>query len=83
MYTYHCDDLEWSEGSVIGFNAGGSYYANHPLSGTFSARDIDCVHFPESEWNNVVYDVTSNGTSTTAAPPARSQFHFNLCILII
>ena len=81
MYTYHCDDLEWSVGSVIGFNAGGSYYANHPSSGSFSARDIDCVHFPESEWNNVVYDVTPSGASITAAPPAVGKFNFCLIIL--
>lgn len=58
IYTYHCNDLEWSDGSVIGFNAGGRYYTNHPLSDSISARDIDCVHFPESEWNNIIYDIT-------------------------
>ena len=62
VYTYHCGDIQWSEGSVIGFNAGGSYYVNHPLSDSIEARDIDCVHHPESEWNNVVYDVNPNGT---------------------
>ena len=68
VYTYHCNDVQWSDGSVIGFNAGGSYYANHPLSDSIEARDIDCVHSPESEWNNVVYDVNPNGTITS--PPA-------------
>ena len=60
VYTYHCDDMQWSDGSVIGFNAGGSYYANHPLSDSIEACDIDCVHSPGSEWNNVVYDLTPN-----------------------
>ena len=52
--------MQWSDGSVIGFNAGGSYYANHSLSDSIAARDIDCVHSPQSEWNNVVYDLTPN-----------------------
>ena len=68
VYTYHCNDVQWSDGSVIGFNAGGSYYVNHPLSDSISARDIDCVHSPESEWNNVVYDVNPSGTVTTVPP---------------
>ena len=68
VYTYHCNDVQWSDGSVIGFNAGGSYYVNHPLSDSISARDIDCVHSPESEWNNVVFDVNPNGTVTTVPP---------------
>ena len=74
VYTYHCDDVEWSDGSVIGFNAGGSYYANHPLSDSLAARDIDCVHSPESEWNNVVYDVNPNGTTIYGPPVLSGRF---------
>ena len=69
VYTYHCNDIEWSDGSVIGFNAGGSYYANHPLSDSIAASDIDCVHRPGSEWNNVVYDLNPNGTVVLTPPP--------------
>ena len=75
VYTYHCNDIQWSDGSVIGFNAGGSYYTNHPLSDSISASDIDCVHSPESEWNNVIYDVNPNGT-TLYTPPVLSGEHF-------
>ena len=62
--------MQWSDGSVIGFNAGGSYYANHPLSDSIAASDIDCVHQSlGSEWNNVVYDLNPNGTvASTPAP---------------
>ena len=60
MYIYRCDDIEWSDGSVIGFNAGGSFFANHPLSDSNAARDIDCVNSPGSERNNVVYDLNPN-----------------------
>ena len=75
VYTYHCNDVQWSDGSVIGFNAGGSYYANHPLSDSIAARDIDCVHRPGSEWNNVVYDLNPNGT-TIYGPPVLSGKNF-------
>ena len=75
VYTYRCDDIQWSDGSVVGFNAGGSYYANHPLSDSLFARDIDCVHSPGSEWNNVIYDVNPNGTSIYT-PPRLSGKHF-------
>ena len=76
VYTYHCDDVQWSDGSVIGFNAAGSYYTNHPLSGLISARDIDCVHSPGSEWNNVVYDVNPNGTTIFEPPPLSGLITF-------
>ena len=76
VYTYHCNDVQWSYGSVIGFNAVGSYYANHPLSDSISARDIDCVHSPESEWNNVVYDVNPDGTTNPGPPQLTGQ----LCV---
>ena len=70
VYTYHCDDVQWSDGSVIGFNAGGRYYANHPLSDSIAASDIDCVHHSlGSEWNNVVYDLNPNGTVASTPVP--------------
>ena len=73
VYTYHCNDIQWSDGSVIGFNAGGQYYTNHPLSDSVFARDIDCVHSPESEWNNVVYDVTPSETVDVTTVPAATS----------
>ena len=60
VYIYQCNDIQWSDGSVIGFNAGGSYFANHPLSDSTGARDIDCVNSPASDRSNVVYDLNPN-----------------------
>ena len=71
VYTYHCNDIEWSGGSVIGFNAGGDYYANHPFSDSIVASDIDCVHHPGSEWNNVVYDLNPSVRVTVAPTDSR------------
>ena len=73
VYIYRCNDIEWSDGSVIGFNAGGSFFANHPLSDSTAARDIDCVNSPGSERNNVVYDLNPNvpapGPATNTSKP--------------
>ena len=57
VFTYKCNFLSWSGQAVIGFNAGGDYYDNHPLSGLDTAHLVACVHqMNGSEWNNVIYD---------------------------
>ena len=57
VFTYMCDRIEWSDEATIGFDAGGEFYINHPLSGQFVSNAIDCVHQPDSVWNNVIYDL--------------------------
>ena len=71
VFTYHCDDINWVNGNntVIGFNAGGTSYDNHPLSAGPDAGNIDCESYPPSLWNNVVYDVNPLGSNSSATPP--------------
>ena len=71
VFTYHCDDINWANGNstVIGFNAGGTSYENHPFSGTPDASDIDCESYPPSLWNNLVYDVNPLGSNSSILPP--------------
>ena len=57
IFTYMCGSLGWSGGATIGFNAGGDYYANHPLSGLQFSNDVSCAN-RDSVWTNVVYDLT-------------------------
>ena len=57
VFTYMCDRIEWSDEATIGFDAGGEFFTNHPLSGQFVSNAIDCVHHPDSVWNNVIYDL--------------------------
>ena len=57
IYTYKCDLIEWSNEATIGYNAAGDYYINHPFSGTALTDSIDCVHQPDSVWNNEIYDL--------------------------
>ena len=47
IFTYECGGMQWSTSgnaaAVIGFNAGGNIYHNHPLSGTKLIREaVDC-----------------------------------------
>ena len=77
VYTYHCDDISWTHGNrtVIGFNAGGTYFANHPLSSTKNASDIDCESLPASEWHNVVYDLNPQGSNSSINPPLGGEWN--------
>ena len=58
IFTFKCGSLGWSGRATVGFNAGGSYYANHPLSGSQLSTTIACAN-PNSTWNNIVYDLTT------------------------
>ena len=50
--------MQWSgDPATIGFNADGGLFENHPLSETLNSRDIACQRFPETVWNNVVYQL--------------------------
>ena len=71
VFTYRCDDITWANGNrtVIGFNAGGTSYANHPFSGTPNVVNVDCENSPESIWNNLVYDVNPLGSDGSVTPP--------------
>ena len=68
VFTYKCDQVSWSDEAGIGFNAGGEYYGNHPFSGQFVANAIDCVHNPDSPWNNVIFDLVPGPVMTGTTP---------------
>ena len=70
VYTYRCGYLEWSGGATIGYNGGpvGNFYANHPLSGS-SANTIACLNSGETEWSNVVYNISCDACIPTEPPP--------------
>ena len=51
VFIYKCGLLEWGDGATIGFNAPGGFYHNHEIS----HPGVDCVNYPISNWNNVVY----------------------------
>ena len=75
IYTYQCGALNWAGEGIIGFNAGGDYYDNYPLSGLPQSNAIACVHANVgSVWNNQVYNLVPNPGAftglTTPEPPS-------------
>ena len=70
VYTYKCGELQWSNEATIGFNAGGEFYDNHPLSGEPHANSIACVHIGDNTtWNNVIYDLVPDGIVPNGTTP--------------
>ena len=67
VFTFQCGLLNWAGDATIGFNAGGDYYENHPLSGLSLSNAIACVH-NDSVWNNVIYNLVPNPTELTTDP---------------
>ena len=69
IFTYVCDMIEWSGSATIGFNAAGTFYANHPYSGTIDTDFIGCIHTPESSISNLIYDLVPDPSLLTPAIP--------------
>lgn len=67
VFTYQCGSLSWSRNTIIGYNAAGRIFENHPLSGR-NARNIACTNAPVSNWTNVLYNLT--GFNVTLTEPA-------------
>ncbi len=62
LFIYQCGSLS-SSGSrtnngTIGFNSDGSYFENHPLSGSSKLPEIACLNYPRTAWTNVLYSLT-------------------------
>ena len=57
--------MEWGDESTIGFNAGGEYYANHPITGHFQSHFIACLQSMStgSLITNQIYDLVPNPES--------------------
>ena len=72
IFTYKCGSLGWSgRRSTIGFNAGGDYYANHPLSSQPFSNAVACLN-RRSIWNNILYDLTSPTENSTLGSGSES-----------
>ena len=52
VFTYQCGLLDWSRGTIIGYNAAGDFFENHGLS-SGSAEAIACINLPGSNYSNV------------------------------
>ncbi|CAI8033001.1 Low-density lipoprotein receptor-related protein 6, partial [Geodia barretti] len=78
IFTYKCGSLGWSEEAIVGYNAAGDYYMNHPLSGLYLTQSIACVH-TDSVWNNVIYDLVPNPALLTTDPTPEPLLTIGTC----
>ena len=60
VFTYQCGLMAWSGGATVGFTSAGEFYQNHRLSGTPSITNIACLNPLDSEWTNIVYQLSKN-----------------------
>jgi hypothetical protein len=75
VYTYRCGEMDWGDESTIGFNAGGDYFQNHPITGHFQSHFISCLQNISSgnPTTNVIYDLVPNPESVL--PGTIPPFH--------
>ena len=73
IFTYHCGDINWSRSTVIGYNAAGVVYMNHPLSGGSLPGDLDCRNAPDSNWTNILYNLTGSILNITVPDPTEPR----------
>ena len=50
--------MNWNGNAIIGWQASGSYYRNHPLSSTSNAKQIACLNTESSE-STVLFKINS------------------------
>jgi len=53
--------MAWHGNATIGFNAGGTLFENHPLSGMAYVNSIACTNQSRTVWTNLVYRLTPRG----------------------
>ena len=61
LFTYQCGSMSWHGNATVGFNAGGTLFENHPLTGTSSANSVACLSYSTTVWMNLVYKLTPSG----------------------
>ena len=68
VFTYRCEQLEWSDEATIGINTPDDIIINHPLSGTDLIDEIACIHV-DSPWKNLIYELEPNPVILPITPP--------------
>ena len=63
LFTYNCEQMEWTgywQHGVVGYNAKGEHYENHPASGfEVVGTAVACANdFYGTSWNNLMYKMS-------------------------
>ncbi len=61
LFIYQCGAVSWHGNATVGFNAGGTWFENHPFSGTRNVASVSCLNSTTSVWTNLVYKLTPDG----------------------
>ena len=61
VFIYKCGLMEWDDGASIGYTSNGDPFDNHNPS----SREVACVNSPDSDWSNVLYQLSE------ASPPGK------------
>lgn len=61
LFIYQCGAMSWNGNATVGFNAGGTWFENHPLSGTSKIDSVACLNYTSAVWTSLVYKLTPNG----------------------
>ena len=81
LYIYQCGSMSWHGRATVGFNAGGSLFDNHPLSGNSSINSLACVNYTTTMWTSLVYKLTPLSkltTTPTSVAIMRHTLSFNM-----
>ena len=62
VFTYQCGSVSWHGHATIGYNAGGTLFENHKLSGMNTANSVACLNYSSTVWSNLVYRLTPAGS---------------------
>ena len=65
LYIYQCGSMSWHGRATVGFNAGGSLFDNHPLSGNSSINSLACMNYTTTMWTSLIYKLTPLSKLTT------------------
>ena len=60
IFLYQCGDLEWGDGTTIGFSASNEFVSNHGLSGTPNVTSIACLNTPDNQFYSLLYELTAS-----------------------
>ena len=77
VFTYNCNMMGWSglwQHAVVGYNARGNSYTNHPASGfDVISTAVACPNnlFYQVPWSNIVYKISP--------PPGQREIYLQTC----
>ena len=80
IFTYYCSMLQWTglwRQPVIGFNAAGYMYSNHPYSFSSNSNDIACLSPDQSNYTHIIFKISSEPSPYQMEQQSCWNWYFN------